>query len=189
MENNDFRYKRTERKILSSYLELKRKDKYADVSVRDICELSGVNRGTFYIHHKSIQDYNQYLEEKCYEKLSEATNLVYENVVFSSRPYFDMIDENRDLFEYYLNYSCGETKKKWSEDLIKNAGQKWIGLNRLTEPKLRLTLNFLIRGMEVYFECFYEYGFINKEALIESLDAMIRNAPRGLNEFLQYESK
>ena len=50
MENNDFRYKRTERKILSSYLELKRKDKYGDVSVRDICELSGVNRGTFYIH-------------------------------------------------------------------------------------------------------------------------------------------
>lgn len=44
---------------------------------------------------------------------------------------------------------------------IKNARQKWIGLNRLTEPKLRLTLNFLIRGMEVYFECFYEYGFVN----------------------------
>jgi hypothetical protein len=41
----------------------------------------------------------------------------------------------------------------------------------------------------VYFECFYEYGFINKEALIESLDAMIKNGPRGLNEFLQYESK
>lgn len=38
MENNDFRYKRTERKILSSYLELKRKDKYPsfDESTRKI---------------------------------------------------------------------------------------------------------------------------------------------------------
>ena len=56
-DNNGIRQKRTKELLLTSYLSLMDKDRNASLSVTDICDNTTVNRGTFYLHYSSMEDF------------------------------------------------------------------------------------------------------------------------------------
>ncbi|MCH8646374.1 TetR/AcrR family transcriptional regulator [Staphylococcus lugdunensis] len=53
----DKRVLRTQKRLRESMLQLLEEQHYNDISVKDICEASGVSRATFYLHYKDKEDF------------------------------------------------------------------------------------------------------------------------------------
>ena len=56
MNKNDERYIKSEKRIQEALLRLIMKKEFALINVKEICEEAGINRNTFYLHHKSKED-------------------------------------------------------------------------------------------------------------------------------------
>ena len=184
MKSRDSRYNKTELQLLSSYLSLKEKDRNAFISVKDICNNTSVNRGTFYIHHKSMEEFIVYLEDRCYEEIEKAMEIIYSQIHFTSEPLFDMIDNNRDLFRYFTFYSCGSSLDRWTQNLMDNIRTRGTMWKDISDQQLQLMVNFLIGGTTTYFVNFYQNEFENKRYLINSLDTIVTKGTRGLNQLI-----
>lgn len=183
-DNNGIRQKRTKELLLASYLSLMDKDRNATLSVTDICENTTVNRGTFYLHYSGMEDFLSSLENSCYEELVKAMNQIHALVHFTSEPLFDMIENNKNLFRYYTFYSRGVAKEKWTKNLkeyLQTRSNKW---KKYTEEQLDLMVHFLVGGLFTYFVSFYEHNFENKRFLVDSLDTIVTNGTRGMNQLV-----
>lgn len=57
MENNiDRRVMRTKTLLIHSLSTLMKQKNIKDITVKELCELADINRGTFYLHYKDIYD-------------------------------------------------------------------------------------------------------------------------------------
>ena len=178
------RNKNAKKLILSSYLSLLDKDRNASITVKDICQNTIINRGTFYLHYSSMEDYLVSLEENCYEVIEKVMNEIYAMANFSSRPLFDMIEDNPDLFKYFVFYSRGTAKVKWVNNMRTNIREKSYKWKDISDEQLDLMVNFLIGGAITYFIHFINHGLQNKQYLIESMDAIVTKGTRGLNQLI-----
>ncbi|RIP27513.1 TetR/AcrR family transcriptional regulator, partial [Staphylococcus gallinarum] len=52
----DSRILKTKRNTRKALITLLKHKKYDDISVKDICEVAGISRGTFYLHYKDKFD-------------------------------------------------------------------------------------------------------------------------------------
>ena len=56
MENNiDRRVMRTKTLLIHSLSTLMKQKNIKDITVKELCELADINRGTFYLHYKDIR--------------------------------------------------------------------------------------------------------------------------------------
>ena len=53
---NDHRSRVTKMLIRKAFMELLRQKPLASISVKELCELAGINRGTFYSHYQDVYD-------------------------------------------------------------------------------------------------------------------------------------
>lgn len=95
-----------ERIIRAMYEVLDKKKSIAKVTVREICELAGINRSTFYAHYVDVYDLLEKVEKEMERSMTEA---FLEQIQVGSDiskcfvSMFEFIREYRQFFEIYLN--------------------------------------------------------------------------------------
>ena len=67
----DRRVLRTKQQIRQALIDLLTEKNEKDISVRELAQRAGINRGTFYIHYKDIHDLVEQLMDEATEKLLE----------------------------------------------------------------------------------------------------------------------
>lgn len=61
---NDHRTRVTRFLLRKAFMELLRQKPIQSISIRELCELAGINRGTFYTHYTDIYDLRAQIEEE-----------------------------------------------------------------------------------------------------------------------------
>lgn len=69
---NDHRAKVTQMLIRKAFTELLKQKPIQNISIRELCERAGINRGTFYAHYLDIYDLRDSLENEMFEKFDQA---------------------------------------------------------------------------------------------------------------------
>lgn len=90
MHQNDLRVRKTRAKIKRALIETINEKGFGNLTVSDITERAGINRGTFYIHYKGKQDLLEQLEGAIY---SDIIQLFHDNGTISSATSYE--DLNR----------------------------------------------------------------------------------------------
>lgn len=65
----DLRVKRTRSSIINAFLQLRAKKPLERVSVKELSELAGINKATFYLHYRDIYDLSNQLENEVFERI------------------------------------------------------------------------------------------------------------------------
>ena len=68
---NDRRTRRTKKLLTEAFIELLTQKKVTEISIKELCEMADINRGTFYLHYADIYDLKQQLEDEIMAQLEE----------------------------------------------------------------------------------------------------------------------
>lgn len=69
---NDHRVRMTRMLLRKAFLELLAQKPIQSISVRELCEAAGINRGTFYTHYKDIYDLREQIEDEMFAHFQKA---------------------------------------------------------------------------------------------------------------------
>lgn len=69
---NDHRTRMTKLLIRRAFTELLRQKPIQDISIRELCAVAGINRGTFYLHYKDIYHLRDEIEEEMMADFQQA---------------------------------------------------------------------------------------------------------------------
>lgn len=120
MNKNQSKYFNTAIRMNEALITLLEKKDFAYITVKEICEIAGVNRSTFYLHYESTSDLLQetarYILDKHFAYYSADTEGLAEHLrscdcsdlVFVSSeylvPYLTFIKENQRIFKVALKH-------------------------------------------------------------------------------------
>lgn len=99
---NDHRTRVTKLLLRKAFMELLRQKPIQSISVKELCTLAGVNRGTFYTHYADIHDLLSHIEDEMQADFDRAlAPLMAENKPFNpvdiSTEIFQCLKDNSDL--------------------------------------------------------------------------------------------
>lgn len=116
----DRRVLRTKKLLREAFTRLLQQKPLEKISVKELCDMSGINRSTFYLHYRDLRDMYEQLEEDLYRTFEEKLERFikeegkwYEYLLSSKeRPTisifletFHFIEENRDVAAMALSRS------------------------------------------------------------------------------------
>ena len=70
MKNTDTRVQYTKARIHDALTELMAEKQFRSITVKELCDVAGINRGTFYLHYSSLRDVLAKIEEEALKKLT-----------------------------------------------------------------------------------------------------------------------
>lgn len=137
MNKNESKYFKSAEKMHNALITLLNKKNFELITVKEICELAGVNRSTFYLHYDNSYDLLKETIEAVYkdffsrfsddgneeinlkEKSDEDLFLITPNYLM---PYLEFVEDNRKLFfiMYEKNEMMGaeKTYEKWFKEIF-----------------------------------------------------------------------
>ncbi len=101
MKENDQRVKITKLLIKKTFTELLTKKPIQKISVKELCEKAGINRGTFYSHYEDIYD----LLEKIENEMLEEFKIQLSPILTSSEADLTSLDFFISIFKFLANHS------------------------------------------------------------------------------------
>ena len=91
----DRRVKYTKKVIKDTFLSLLEKKDITSISVKELCDIADVNRGTFYRYYEDIYDLLKKIEEEFIEEIRESNSMVH----MSNHSIYTFTKEILDIFE------------------------------------------------------------------------------------------
>lgn len=105
-EKVDRRIKKTKKQLRLALMELMSEKGHRSISVRELAERADMNRGTFYIHYKDVEDLLTQLEDEMAEKLKVVCRRHSSDTEISSYPFltdlYRFVLENGDMCRVLL---------------------------------------------------------------------------------------
>lgn len=88
--------------IRGAFTQLLAQKPIQSISIKELCELAGVNRGTFYAHYQDIYDLRAKIEDEMYEDVRQTLKPLQEKDAHASQrdittAIFQWMKENRDM--------------------------------------------------------------------------------------------
>ena len=122
---NNKRRQATIESIEKTFIELLQTREISQITVSDICKITGYNRTTFYANYLDIYD----LADKIRDRLEAELNKLYENELFYNcgNDYLKLFQHIKDNQIFYLTYFKLGYDSKHTVDLG-SISQKQIGL-------------------------------------------------------------
>lgn len=68
----DRRVRKTKQQLQDGFIYLRKQKSLKDITIKELCELTDLNRGTFYLHYKDIYDLSEQLEKSLFVSFQEA---------------------------------------------------------------------------------------------------------------------
>lgn len=137
MSKNDYRVVLTQKMFKGAFLELMKKKSIQSITIRELCDAAGVNRGTFYSHYDDIYDLLRKIENEMFNGLFE----VAQNLANTSSNMGSFYDE---LCKYFKNNAdvCAMLFSKHSDGvflrkMVDYGQQLFFGLYADKYPKER----------------------------------------------------
>ena len=129
---NDHRSRVTQLLIRKAFLELLCRKPIQSISIKELCGLAGVSRGTFYAHYQDIYDLFQQIEDDMMEEIASALEPLMEQVnegspVALSTRIFEILKDHSDLCTVTLG-DYGD--KQFAVRLVNLGRDKCIDLYR-----------------------------------------------------------
>ena len=72
MEKLDHRVRVTRTLIRKAFTDLLAKKPIESISVKELCQAAGINRGTFYAHYRDLYDLRSHMEDELIADLQQA---------------------------------------------------------------------------------------------------------------------
>ncbi len=157
------RSKETKERFKKAFFALYAEKKIEKITIKEVAELAGFNRGTFYLYYKSIYDLLQKSEKELLDDFAKMLDL---NVKF----YFGLIDAPDESMlsnsiehtEYIriLNSENGDPRfKSRMKNIIKDAYRKHINQNNTVVSKVEYLLEYVVEANMSIFQ----YWFMNRD--------------------------
>ncbi|MDD3336633.1 MAG: TetR/AcrR family transcriptional regulator [Eubacteriales bacterium] len=104
----DHRVKVTQAMIRKAFTELLREKPIQSISIKELCERAGINRGTFYAHYQDIYELKQTFEDELYSELQKNLSPLMDPNSQTSQMeicewVFGWLKENRDICSVILS--------------------------------------------------------------------------------------
>lgn len=110
MEKLDHRARVTRMLLRRAFTDLLKEKPIESISVKELCAVAGINRGTFYSHYQDLYDLRRQLEEELVEDLQRALAPLLENApspLEVTEGIFRCLRDNADVCTVVLG-PCGD---------------------------------------------------------------------------------
>ena len=94
-EARDHRVRVTKTLIRKAFTELLTKKPIQSISIKELCELAGINRGTFYAHYQDIYDLRQKIEDEMYHDVQRTLS-----PLLDAEPHASQIEITAGIFQW-----------------------------------------------------------------------------------------
>lgn len=123
-ETKDHRVRVTQTLIRRAFTELLTKKPIQSISIKELCERAGINRGTFYAHYQDIYDLREKIEDEMYRDIQRNLSPLLGAEVHASQMeitagIFQWMKENSDMCAVVLG-EYGDKEFLWK---VLNLGQ------------------------------------------------------------------
>lgn len=105
MKKNDIRVMRTYSQLISGFFELLNSKSFDELSVSEICEVSGVHRATFYKHFNDKLEFLNFCLERQLQTVSfdilekdSSPEIIKKNIMHFVKSVLAFVDQNRVMF-------------------------------------------------------------------------------------------
>lgn len=136
----------------NSLIKLMQENNYKDISICDLCDDANLNRGTFYLHYKSIDELVKELENDFFSKLSKVitSNYPVKNNDFSHicSDFINLIKEDQDFLRALISkngdYSFRRRLTRYTKEIALNLNKFEVDAD--DKQYLPFYITFLIEG-------------------------------------------
>ena len=157
-QDQDRRVRRTKKRLRDALAALMREKDLGEITVRELTDLADVNRGTFYIHYRDLEDLRRQVGQELFEELSAVlAGFQAERIRAGSTPaglqavlteVFDFVAENRELFVTILSYGEMEFHTQLRVLIYRMYLREWNGLYDLGDAETtNYYLEFVVSGV------------------------------------------
>ena len=123
----DRRVKYTKKVIKDTFLSLLEKKDITSISVKELCDIADVNRGTFYRYYEDIYDLLKKIEEEFIEEIRESNSMVHmsnHSIYTFTKEILDIFENNKKLVRVLFN---ADSNIYFLDDVLEVAYEKCIG--------------------------------------------------------------
>ena len=123
----DRRVKYTKKVIKDTFLSLLEKKDISSISVKELCDIADVNRGTFYRYYEDIYDLLKKIEEEFIEEIRESNSIVHmsnHSIYTFTKEILDIFENNKKLVRVLFN---ADSNIYFLDDVLEVAYEKCIG--------------------------------------------------------------
>ena len=123
----DRRVKYTKKVIKDSFLSLLEEKDISSISVKELCEIADVNRGTFYRYYEDIYDLLKKIEEEFIDEIKNSNSIVNmsEHSIYTfTKEILDIFENNKKLVRILFN---ADSNIYFLDDVLEIAYEKCIG--------------------------------------------------------------
>ena len=177
MEKTDARKRYTQMVLKQSLLKLLKEKPVNKITVKEVCELSQLNRATFYAHYSDCFALLESIENELIGAFERSLRYVNSfDVTALIEAIYDMIDQNREACSALIIGNTSSTVLKRMISLAKKDSiaywQKELPLAR--DAELEMMYTHLSNGlMHVVVEGYDQYG---KEEIIHFVSRVVKNS-------------
>lgn len=180
MTQVDPRIQRTKKAFKKAFEELfSEHDDYMDITVTKLCERAGLNRKTFYLHYKQIDDLlDEMLEDMCLEFFTVIRN---KNAIYDERTivetFFELSDNNavhkKMNASFIYHYLKPTIVKKYVEVLEKDGIMRKLTNEYNALEYIGFTFYYMILSVAYFLSCTSNRD-VTREEIINYSVAILR---------------
>lgn len=196
MTNFESKYNNAKQKMINGLIEILKYKDFIDVSVKELCMISGVNRSTFYAHYENmlelLEDCRNYMIDSAlgsFERgqIKDITNNGGEDFISEEYliPYLRFIRKNHVLFEVCDKHglSIGDERMfKALIDYVSKPVYKTMANDKLDEVAVVYQTRFFVDGIHSVVREWIKRGFKESEEYI--CDLILSAASKGRGDKL-----
>lgn len=163
MNKNESKYFHTAIKMDEALILLLEKKEFAYITVKEICEVAGVNRSTFYLHYENTSDLlketTQYILDKHFSyydvDAKDVTDKLdcfdQKELIFVTReylmPYLTFIKENRRIFKIAIKEFQTMNMSKVYDKMFKYIFEPILARFHVSPTKRPYVIKFYLTGV------------------------------------------
>ncbi len=123
----DRRVKYTKKVIKDTFLSLLEKKNISNISVKELCEMADINRGTFYRYYIDIYDLLKKIEDEFIEEIKNSNSMMHmqEHSIYTfTKEILNIFENNKKLVRVLFN---ADSNIYFLDEVLEIAYEKCIG--------------------------------------------------------------
>ncbi|MBN7773888.1 TetR/AcrR family transcriptional regulator [Clostridium aminobutyricum] len=155
MNQDSQRVTETKQKIKKAFLELYREKRIEKISIKEITDRAGVNRGTFYTYYLDIYDLLEQIEEEATEAIKAQAEPIITMLLNGSKSFTDLLPveffkNNKELLELFFGEQANPHLLARLKKMAQGIAISKLNLNcddgTLESMRLRYALEYISSG-------------------------------------------